>query len=337
VIDAETLWAALVRRHLGRRFGIVGPPVLHEPGSLRQVALWPYSQVMHARALLALTDDGERPADRPRIPPMLGRYTQGAAFVARPTGGRIFWDDNGWVALAQAQDRAGRGHPPLSQAALARGDRLVDAVHPDGGVEWFEGGGARHACSTGAVGAALTLLVEQVVGAQDAAARCADFLATALTDDEGIVQDHAALDGVVDPTRWVYNQGLAVRLNVALAALGDPGAGDRALDTAAAGRRIYPPDALWDQPVAFVAVWFRGLLALAARSPEHVAPVRADLAAYAARLADALSDDPGTLPTQVDGGPGRYERGESAVVDLAGAVQVLALAELPAERWRDVV
>jgi hypothetical protein len=337
VIDAETLWAALVRRHLGRRFGPVGPRLLHEPGSLRQVALWPYSQVMHARALLALTDVGGRPADRPRIPPMLGRYTQGAAFVARPSGGRIFWDDNGWVALAQAQDRAGRGHPPLSEAAVARGNRLVGAVPPDGGVEWFEGGGARHACATGAVGAALTLLVEQVVGAQAAAARCADFLETVLTDDDGIVQDHAAPDGVVDPTRWVYNQGLAVRLNVALAALGDPGAGDRAVAAAEAGQRCFTPDVLWAQPIAFVAVWFRGLVALAARSPEHVEPVRADLAAYAARLADTLSHEPGTLPTPLDGGPGRYERGESAVVDLAGAVQVLALAELPAERWRDVV
>jgi hypothetical protein len=94
---------------------------------------------------------------------------------------------------------------------------------------------------------------------------------------------------------------------------------------------------LWEQPVAFVAVWFRGLVALAARSPEHFEPVRTDLARYAERLGAVLADDPGALPSATSGGPGRYEGGESTVVDLAGAIQVLALAALPTERWRAVV
>jgi hypothetical protein len=301
---------------------------------------------MHARALLALADGdstvGAEPSpihqQRPRIPPMLHRYAQGDAFVARTSGGRVYLDDNGWVALAQAQDRAGRHHPPLSDAAVRRATRLRDAVDSSGGVEWFVGGGALHACSTGSIGTALAVVADQVEGAAGAAARCSHFLREILTDEDGIVSDHVNPDGRRDPTRWVYNQGLAVRLDAALAGgVRDNAYADSAEATYLAGRTVFQGEALWAQPVAFVAVWFRALVALAALRPDATHDGMQDLRAYAQRLGAHLRHDPGALASPTSGGPGRYENGASLVVDLAASVQVLALAELPRESFTQVV
>lgn len=115
-----------------------GPVALvHEPGTLRPVACWPLSQVLHAAALV------DRGAFL-RLRRGLAAYRGGAAYRALPLRGSRFYDDNAWVGLAllAGGDRA---------AAARTAAWIVEGQDPvSGGIRWVEGGAALHACSTGA-------------------------------------------------------------------------------------------------------------------------------------------------------------------------------------------
>jgi hypothetical protein len=312
--------------------------MLRETRSLRQVTLWPYTQVMHARGLLSLVTQ-EPMAD---LPPLLHRYERDDAFAERPGSRRRYVDDNGWVAMAQEQQRRSRtvgSHgrsvaPAPSARAVALLDWLTRFVDDDGGARWVEGGDARHACSTGTVGVALALSAAPGDERHRTAARCSRFLREVLADDDGIVRDNIDAAGNVEATRWSYNQGLAVRLDVALAHLGDDDALDRARAWADAGLAAFADSdqhrSLWQQPIAFNAVWFRGLLSLATLDGEgaRTASTRRTLTTYADGVRLTLGANDLRLPPPSEAGPGRYQAGESEVLDLAGCVQVLALDQL---------
>jgi hypothetical protein len=338
---AIAAWNLLVADHAGRT--VLRRPVLHEKGSRRQVTLWPYSQVMHARALVR----GLRPVDvaaagsSPTAPPaadlapLLHRYSFGSAFVDRPGGQHRYVDDNAWVALAQWQHRMllTPGVDP-SREALDLLGWLAARVDGDGGVVWREDGTSRHACSTGATGVALAL--GRAVGspAHVAALRCASFLNEVLVDDDGLVRDNIDADGRIEQTRWIYNQALFVRLETALAGLAESDLTtlerlDRADAAIAAGLDHFDAERLWQQPVAFVAIWVRAVLARGAAGPRSTISERAEssVALYTERLVGHLNRHEGRIghPDLI----GRYANGESDVLDRAAAVQVLALAALP--------
>jgi hypothetical protein len=177
------------------------------------------------------------------------------------------------------------------------------------------------------------------------ARRCAGFLREALTLPSGLVADRVSRSGVVEPTTWSYNQGLALGLWTLLGTHGDPRSADAAsaLSAVAAGR-YSTVDELWAQPPCFVAVWFRMALlhdALTLPAPGSVpddsagrATTRAGrvrirttelLHAYLARAWEHVGVD-GDVAAWLDSGVGRYGREDT--LDTAGLVQLAALAAL---------
>jgi hypothetical protein len=276
------------------------------------------------------------------LAPMLRRYALGAAFADRPGGQHRYLDDNAWVALAQWQHRrlVAPGAEP-SRESLDLLGWLAQHVDDEGGVLWREGVTSRHACSTGAVGVALALVGSPGSPAHEAAQRCASFLRSVLADETGFVRDNIDVTGHVEPTRWIYNQALLVRVETALADVVDEPEASQALtradDALRAGLDAFDADALWQQPVAFVAIWARAVLARAAqgRQTTVVDAAEAAVRAYSTRLVEHLDVNDGRVgsPDQI----GRYGNGESDVLDRAAAVQMLALAALNRDQRLAVV
>jgi hypothetical protein len=353
------LWNSLIADHVVRWPPIVGRRTVSElsagGGALgraaslvgvdrRTLPLWPYTQVRHARSLLRLVADDAEIAEPP---PLLTQYSRGAAYAERPSSDRRYVDDNAWVALAQWQERVITApHAATSERAERQLRWLADQVDGDGGARWIEGGSSRHACSTGGVGLALALMPRGVIPGHAPAmndelpTRCASFLHTVLADDHGMIRDNIDADGRIEATRWSYNQGLAVRLDVALHTRGHGDAIARANTAAAAGLAFFDQDELWRQPVIFNAIWFRAVLALSAVDPTGGAAKagRASLAAYADRLGQwVATHEPFSAGVVAPDGPGRYQDGESGVIDRAGTVQVLCLASLAPDQHHLVI
>lgn len=305
-------WAALEAACFGRdrRGGLI----VRQGPSRGAAFLWPYSQVLHAAVVRGrlLGDD----ADARALVDGLERYRRGPALADSPGGRRRYYDDNAWVGLAAV---AG------GRVALARGlDRWVrGGAEPGGGVAWREGLRSWHACSTG--GAALLAL--RLGGSDDDRAfarRCRAFLAGPLARPDGLVADHLDAAGVVEPTAWTYNQGLAIGVDVLLHRSGDDGALERARQLAdLTVAHFAAEDRLWRQPPAFVGVLLRLLLLLHSADGDPRWPAVVD--AYLDRVwAQGRDSATGLFRS---GGIGRYDEG--VVLDQAAVVTVLALRALP--------
>jgi hypothetical protein len=269
-----------------------GPVALvHEPGTLRPVACWPLSQVLHAAAMV------DRCAFT-RLRRGLAAYRGGAAYRALPLRGSRYYDDNAWVGLALLA--VGERAAAARTAAWIAGGQDPGS----GGIRWVEGGAALHACSTGAAALlALELGRDAPRGLDPPAAL--DFLA-GLRRADGVVADHRRADGSVDEAAFCTNQGLLVALAHACGAAGI------ADEAAAAGEAWFTVERLWQQPVSFAAIYARCLLG-AGRAGPH-------LREYAERLWDQGRDPAGWFTAA-----GRYDAGR--VLDGAGAVQLYALLE----------
>jgi hypothetical protein len=301
---AEQAWDALVRASFGARRGRT---VVREPGGLRAVPLWPFSQVLHACALVGAPQSAA-------LRETLETYRRGTAYSERPGNRRRYYDDNAWIGLALVD------HGDLDGAARVLGFLREGCVPRDGGavgVRWVEGGEALHACSTGSTGLVALRLASargEAGGALvELAAACTAFLET-LLDPDGLVADHLRPDGSVDPGVYTYNQGLLVGLLTGL---------DRADDALALADRVraaFDAERLWRHAPAFDAILVRELLGLDAVRPD--AGLRAWCTAYLARVLDQARDPRTGLFT--GGGIGRYDDG--VVLDhaaLTGAMAVL--------------
>lgn len=289
----EVTRSLLSRSLIGRgRFTVV-----REPGSALSVALWPYSQVLHA---FAISDQVGGPARFPGL-------ARGAQVYRSPRGaywesigrGQRYYDDNAWVGLAFLQRHIISGGSFSRHRAADVDDFVQSGRDASGGIRWVEGGSTLNACSTGA-GALLH------AGLGGDVSSSLDFLDT-LRNSDGLVQDHVAADGSVEPSVWSYNQGLLI------AAAATAGRHDLAGQAAEAGRAYFTADRLWSQPVAFNAVY--------AKSQLRVAP-DPQIAEYAMRLFDAGRDERGWFTLA-----GRYDEGR--VLDAAGALQIFAILEFP--------
>jgi hypothetical protein len=305
---AEAAWDALARAAVVRRRGRL---VVREPGGLRAVPLWPFSQVLHAAVLVGA-------AEVPALRGSLESYRRGAAYAERPRTRRHYYDDNAWVGLAL-----------LDSGDAATAARVLEFLRegcvtlPEGsvGVRWVEGGDALHACSTGSTGLLALRLADAVV--DDAAERaallalasgCTSFLEE-LLDADGLVADHRRPDGSVDPAVYTYNQALLVGL------LAGSGRIDDALALARRVLAAFDPARLWAHAPAFNAILVRELVRLDALRP---APdLRAWCTTYLDRAWTQARDPASGLLTA--GGIGRYDDG--VVLDhaaLVGAMAVLA-------------
>lgn len=291
VADSE-VWRARARSGW-RTFDLLcvtgaGPRLrVHEPGRRRRIAAWPLSQAIWAGTVMATGNDAG-PADPEALWNALHWYRRGGAYVDnRPRGTRYF-DDNAWLGLAAAQQALLTGSPRWWARAATMGRFVARGVHESGGVRWVEGGETLNACSTGSAGLLLHVLASDDAAlalgerAEFAASAVAatSFLRDGLRRSDGLVADHLRADGTVEPSVWAYNQGLALQL---AARSGDT---ELVTDLRAAMRRGLAGPDLWRQPAAFVCIWLRSLLAVAA-GPSGSPAVPA--ATAAAEVADYLS------------------------------------------------
>lgn len=293
-MQAHESTRATLRRGLmgGGRFTVV-----REPRSPLSVALWPYSQVLHAFAI----------SDRVSGPPRFPGLARGVQAYRDPHGGyresvgrgSRFFDDNAWVGLAFLQRHMFTGGSRSKQRAKDVDEFVQTGLDSDGGILWVEGGDTLNACSTGA-GALLHTLVGGDIR------RSLGFLAD-LRNSHGLVQDHVRADGSIEPSIYSYNQGLLI------AAAERAGRTDLAREASEAGEAHFTAQRLWDQPLAFNAIYAKAQLRMGRRE---------QIAQYAERLSDEGRDENGWFTRA-----GRYDDGR--VLDTAGALQIMTLLEFP--------
>ena len=200
------------------------------------------------------------------------------------------------------------------------------------GVLWVEGGDTLNACSTGGTG--LLAWAVSVQGTESAtvatlrarqAVAARDFLNGPLMRDDGLVADHLRADGTVEPSVWLYNQGLLLALYDRLQ---DDGARSKeATALIRAVRAGFSPAQVQTQPTVFACIWWRALLGNRARvGADDVPEVREYLESVWARGRDG------------DGffiGFGRYDDGK--VIDHAALVGLMAAYALGPAWWAELL
>lgn len=272
--------------------------IVREPRSPLSVALWPYSQVLHA---FALSDSVSGPGRFVGLAHGVQVYRDPHGAYRESIGrGKRFYDDNAWVGLAFLQRYRFTAGERSRQRALDTDEFVQSGLDPDtGGIRWVEDGDTFNACSTGA-GALLHAHLGHDISAS------LRFLAQ-LRNGAGLVRDHVNPDGTIEPSVHSYNQGLLI----AAATQG----GDHVLahEASEAGSAFFTVDRLWEQPLCFNAIYAKAQL-----RQGNVETIRR----YAERLHDEGRDDRGWFALA-----GRYDDGY--VLDAAGALQIFTLLEFP--------
>jgi hypothetical protein len=228
------------------------------------VTAWPYGQVLEAA--IAMGDA----AGIDRLVAGLARYWDGAAYRAGVHGGDRYYDDNAWLALAQARvgrmDDAARVFRWITNGWDAR----------RGGVYWTDmrGNTDRNTVSTAPNGQlAMQLFAKtQFAEYREWAQRMHDWVDATLRDPaDGLYWDHIDQRGTIEKTTWSYNQGCMAGLKAALG-----------LDGEARSILASTLPRIHGQPLAFNAIFFRNALTLGVGSDE--------LRTYAASLATEHGD-----------------------------------------------
>lgn len=271
--------------------------VVREPGVGLSVCLWPYSQVLHA---FAISDQVAGPARFPGLARGVQAYRSPRGAYWESIGrGQRYYDDNAWVGLAFLQRHLISGGSSSRRRAVDLDHFVQSGLEASGGIRWVEGGQTVNACSTGA-GA----LLHAGLGGDISASL--DFLSE-LRDSDGLVRDHVRADGSIEPSIWSYNQGLLI------AAAATAGRMVLAQEAAEAGRAHFTAERLWQQPVAFNAVYAKAQTRLGL--DPHVTD-------YAARLFESGRDEQGWFTLA-----GRYDEGK--VLDAAAALQIFSILDFP--------
>lgn len=282
------------------RAGLVGRgrfTVVREPRSALSVALWPYSQVMHA---YAISDQVCGPARFPGLARGVQAYRSPHGGYRESIGrGKRFFDDNAWVGLAFLQRHLITGGTASRSRARDVDVFVQTGRGADGGIQWVEGGDTVNACSTGAGALLHTMLGGDI-------RTSLDFLA-ALRNSDGLVRDHIRADGTVEPSVYSYNQGLLI------AAASWALRPELAREASEAGEAHFTVQRLWEQPLAFNAIYAKAQLRMG---------VRRSIEEYAQRLLDEGRDDRGWFTRA-----GRYDEGH--VLDTSAALQIFTLLDFP--------
>lgn len=193
-------------------------------------------------------------------------------------GGDKFYDDNEWVALAKVQHYLTTG----DAASLARAKQIfalvvsgwdTNTTHADpGGVFWTQAtwSSDRNTVSN-MPGAELGLRLYQITGDHtyfNWAKRMYDWTNKYLQAPDSLYWDHVNLQGTVERTKWSYNQGVPVGVNVLFYQVtGDRSYLNEAERIANAALAYYGTSGLSNQPVFFNSIFFKNLLLL--QSADH--------------------------------------------------------------------
>jgi hypothetical protein len=242
---------------------------------------WPYSQALWATVDLASLPGvgGDFRSDLIERIDALSAYSHPEP--GRPSEfapvfggeGRVYYDDNLWIALALVQaSKVEKETSPLKTASrlftLVGDGRDTDDSHPcPGGVFWTRQGANHDRNTVTTANAALLALhlyrVSHSALYLDWARRAYDWTEKCLGGPNGLIADHIDLQGRVDPDTWSYNQGAMIAAGVQLfEATGDRHYLTGAVKTADASvRKIGDPLGSGEPPV-FLAIFYRDLLEL---------------------------------------------------------------------------
>lgn len=299
--------------------------VVHEPGRRRPLAAWPLSQVLWASCLLAQLAEAPGRYSPTALWPALTRYRSGPGYLDNRPRGRRYYDDNAWLGLAAAQEALlTDGADPWWDRATELALYLARAQHSDGGVDWVEGGTTVNACSTGSVGLLMAVVADaQPSGAarsawNDRAAAARDFLQGPLMRSDGLVGDHLTASRALEPTVWMYNQGLLLQLLAR-----SPGSLTAARLFADRVEQQVAPQEMARQPAVFTSMWWRAKLVLAAQDPE------VDVSGVEAFLSDAW--ERGRASGGFLSALSRYDDG--VVLDHAAVTGLMAAYALGPGSW----
>jgi hypothetical protein len=271
--------------------------VVREPRSALAVTLWPYSQVLHA---YAICDQVSGPARFPALARGVQAYRDPRGAYRESIGrGRRYYDDNAWVGLAFLQRHLVSGGQRSRERAREIDQFVQSGLDDSGGIRWVENGETINACSTGAGALLHTILGGDIRSSLE-------FL-TALRNSDGLVRDHLKADGTIEPSVYSYNQGLLI---TAASWAHQP---SLAREASEAGEAYFTAQRLWEQPLAFNAIYAKAQLRMG---------VDGAIREYAARLHEEGRDDNGWFTRA-----GRYDEG--CVLDAAGALQIFTLLEFP--------
>lgn len=361
-LRAELAYAAM-QRHLyleGAHLYREAVPVV--AGANPFAYLWPFEEAAKATLGMAgLPDVGRRyagdVAERQAGREAYWQPRRGEGLVRRPSyasypppplgqGGDTYFDDNCWVALDLVQyDRMGAVHGlGRSVAALDRARQLFDLVaagwcadrHPyPGGVFWVDAAWNRDRGAAVTAGlAALAVHLHELTAPEtprylDIARRAYAWLRETLLVREGplagLYHDKVLGDGAIDPSQWIYNQGVPVAAGVLLhRATGDAAYLEQAVRTADAALAWYGARQHEGQPLVFGAIFFRNLLLLAGAlgQPSRAERYRAAMHAYAERAWEAAGVPSPDAPSW-----------SGTLLDLAAVVQLWALLGWPPEQY----
>ena len=209
----------------------------------RSEFVWPYGQVLEAAIAVGAETDVEM------LLTGLERYWDGVAYRSGIEGGDRFYDDNAWLGLAFF--RIGR----FEQAARIFRYATMGWDARRGGVYWTEGRNRDRNTVSTAPNAQLAMHLYARTG-HDAyrawAQRMHDWVDATLRDPtDGLYWDHTDDTGVIEKTKWSYNQGCMAGLKASLG-----------LPESAAGIVNATLPRIAGQPLVFNAIFFRNALEL---------------------------------------------------------------------------
>jgi len=320
------------------------PPTRSYKGTFPAVGhaqAWPYSLALWATLQLARVPQVGTPALH-ALPAMIAglesyRHRGGGAkpdefvYDAVYHGQKhVFSDDNAWISLALIDasdflhDRALFAAAERVFRSLESGWDLTAADACPGGLYWVSSSKnkQRGAVSTANAGliAALLYLHTHERGDLAWARRAYDWTRRCLHAQSGLVADHIDPDGTVDQRIWSYNQGAMIATGVRLyQATHQLHYLREAEQTATAALAVFRDPIGSREPAAFLAIFYRDLLALASvdRNPN----IR--------NAVEAFADT--AWVQQRDGQTGLFHFGETAasLLDQAAMVQIYAALAAP--------
>jgi hypothetical protein len=338
------------------------------PGGNPFAYLWPFEEAAKATLCMrGIPEIGQRYADdledvvdrqaywQPLRVTGLVRRPSFASYPPLPLGqgGDTYFDDNTWVALDLVQAYR------MRVAGLMRGREVVldqaralfalvsagwcrDPCPFPGGVYWVDAAWNRDRGAAVTAGLAVLALHLYELTSPAATDEQAGYLDTALMayrwlretlwiadgPEGGLYHDKVLGDGVIDPSQWIYNQGVPLAAGVMLHRVtGEAVYLEQSQATADAALAWYGAREYQGQPAIFAAIFFRNLLQLGTVTGSSA--YRAALLAYADRAwDDPAIHDPATDLFRFDG-----PSSPCTLLDQAAMVQLYALAAWPEEQY----
>jgi predicted alpha-1,6-mannanase (GH76 family) len=309
---------------------------------------WPFSQAHIAYLDLVMIDDAAEQrygAGFAKVREAQQRFwaetstTGKAGYLSRVVaplgqGDDLYYDDNEWVALAEAQHHLWKRDAVSLERAKAVFELVRSAWSDDkslpspGGLFWTQqkGNGDRNTVSN-MPGAQLGLRLHQITGERaylDDALRYYRWTNDVLQQPDGLYHDHLKLNGTIEKTVWTYNQGVPVGVNVLLwQATREKKYLEEAKRIALAGLKRFTVPVLDRQPPPFNAIWFKNLLLL--ESVGGKVGARKAMQAYADHMWQNRRDATTRLC--------RPRKGRLELIDTAAMVQIEAVLAWKPESW----